>query len=597
MVTAAGWLRAGSRTLVPTLVLAGLLAIVVPGQASASPRLASAAGSGEGIAHFEWTAGPADTNGDAAFIDTGSTNGQPGDLLFVTPNPYRGATCPCLAIPPLPAIGVEYFRDIDQWAVVTENRSAMPSDESFNVLAEPQSGAGAFVLKATTASTHGDHTLINSPLTNGKPRAVIEVTPVVNPGGKSSVVFDRHPIGVRYYTTQHKWAVFNEDSAKMPAGASFNVLIGTLNSGGGTTAVVTATAADTVGRAVLFSNSQANGRPGSVSFATPDWNPGGKGGTTSKAQAVVGYDTPEQRWLVYGEDQSTAPPLGTSYNLLIYPSEQQPATSFEYTAGGSDTSGDAAFVNSRITNDEPGELLFVTPNPYRGATCPCLAVAPLPVIGVQYNRGLAQWAVVTENQSAMPADESFNVLAEPAAGSAVFVFKTAKSNTKGDRALINSGLLNDRPGAIIEVTAVINPGGKGAGVFNPHPVGVRYYPSRHQWAVFNEDGAPMPLGASFNLLVTASASGGGFSKVLTVTKTNTLGRLVLFSTIQSNNQPGSMTFVTPNWNPGGKGGTTFLGQTAVGYYPNDGLWGVFGEALAKAPPVGAAFNLLVYSAP
>jgi hypothetical protein len=61
-------------------------------------------------------------------------------------------------------------------------------------------------------------------MTNGDPDAIILVTPNLNPGGFGGVYND-HPIGVYYISTFTKRIIFNEDSAAMPVGAAFNVII------------------------------------------------------------------------------------------------------------------------------------------------------------------------------------------------------------------------------------------------------------------------------------------------------------------------------------------------------------------------------------
>ena len=543
--------------------------------------------------HFEWITPKADLNGDAAFIHTDFTNNKPGDLLFVTPNPYRGATCPCIAIAQLPPIGVRYDRGNGQWSVVTEDGSAMPSGESFNVLAEPRSGPAVFVQQATKKNSAGNHTFIDSSATNGKPDAVLEVTQLVNPGGNASSHYNAHPIGVRYYSSKHEWAVINEDGAPMRAGAAFNVLVGASASSGGITRTVIATAANTKGDGVQFSSPASNGRSGSMSFVTPVWNPDGKGGTKSVAQTGVAYDAQvSHRWDVI-DDLLSSVPLGSAYNVLIYPLAQHLVRNFESTAGSGSTTGDAAHLDSVLTNSEPSDVLFVTPNPYRGAKCPCIAVAPLPAIGVWYDRINDQWAVVTEDQSEMPSGESFNVLAEPVKGGAILVQTAQHSNTAGDHTFLNSPLTNGKPNAVLEVTQVANPGGTNKAVFNPHPIGVRYYPVQRRWAVFNEGGAAMTPGASFNILVGTSASGGGVTKVLTATKANEEHNAVFFSSSESNGHPHSVSFVTPVWNPGGKGGVRSVTQTGVGYDTPTTQWAMVGYQLTKVP-LGSAYNLLIY---
>ena len=54
------------------------------------------------------------------------------------------------------------------------------------------------------------------------------------------------------------------------------------------------------------------------------------------------------------------------------------------------------------------------------------------------------------------------------------------------------------PDAVILVTPNWNPGGQG-GLYHDHPIGVYYCLDR--WAIFNQDMAPMPLGAAFNVWI------------------------------------------------------------------------------------------------
>jgi len=541
------------------------------------------------VTHFEITVGAAETSGDSAIINTDATNGQRHDLLFVTPNPYRGETCPCLAVPPLPVIGVRYTGT--QWAVFDENKTAMPDGETFNVLAVPASARGAFTVSATKANTQGDHTFISSPLTNGKPAAIIQLTQNRSPDGKSTGAYNPHLVGVRYYRTQRKWAILNESGASMPRRAAFNVLVGTTATGGGTATVAKTTAASRVGAATLVSDPTANDDSSAVLFVTPDYNPHGKGGTTSLSPTAVSYDTPAERWAV-GDENHTPVPLHSAYDLLSYPAAQMPLTHFEISVTAAETGGDSAVIDDAATNGQPGDLLFVIPNPYRGETCPCLAVAPLPVIGVWYDG--TQWAVFDENQSAMPDDESFNVLAEPVAGAGVFVHTATKANTQGDHTLINSPATNGKPGAVLQVTQNWNPGGKPTGVYNPHLVGVRYYRAQRKWAIVNEDGAAIPSGAAFNVLVGGGASGGGTATVATATAASKTGAATLVSDPAANGDSGAVLFVTPDYNPGGKGGTTSLSPTSLIYDTPKKRWAVYDENLTPVP-LHSAYNLLIFA--
>jgi hypothetical protein len=567
---------------------------LVAGLAIITPVVTSAPASAQApVSHFVLTVGGAATSGDSAFLSTDATNGEPAELLFVTPSPYHGETCPCLAVAPLPVIGVRYNRAIREWAVFDENKTAMPADETFSVLAEPASGSSVFTLRASGANTSGNHVLINSRLTNGKPGAVLQVTQVLDPGGAGGGVYNPRLVGVRYYKPQHKWAIINENGGRMPRGAAFNVLVGSSASGGGSARVITTTAGSRVGNGTVFSNSVSNGNPNALLLDTPDWNPGGKGGTASTSQTAVEYDTTATKWGVVDQN-GTLVPLKSAYNVLIFRTTQAPVQHFAWTATSTYTSGDSSLIDDRATNGQPADLLFVEPDPYRGRTCPCLEVPPVPAIGVWYDGFTGEWAVFNENQADMSPGETYDVLAEPASGAAVFTLHATHADTAGDHVFISSRLSNDKPKAVVTVTQVWNPGGRLlGGVYNPNAVGVRYFKAQRKWAVVNEDGAKMPAGAAFNILIGSSASGGGSTRVITTTAASRIGRGTRFSDATANNRPGAFVFVTPDWNPGGKGGTRSTSQTDVDYDATLRRWVVVDES-ASPTPLHSAYNLLLF---
>ncbi|HUB07495.1 MAG TPA: hypothetical protein VMB50_10865, partial [Myxococcales bacterium] len=87
------------------------------------------------------------------------------------------------------------------------------------------SGAGsntsttAFKVTVPATAPGGDNIVIDNPMTNGNPNLLLFVTQNWEPNS----VYNPHPVGVYY--TGSDWAIFNEDSAMMPANASFNVLV------------------------------------------------------------------------------------------------------------------------------------------------------------------------------------------------------------------------------------------------------------------------------------------------------------------------------------------------------------------------------------
>lgn len=98
----------------------------------------------------------------------------------------------------------------------------MPVGATFNVIVAPDATATDVVHHATSANILRNWTVLDHPLLNGKPRAVMLVTPNFNPGGVYAGPQNR-AIGVWYDGS--RWAIFNQDSAALTPGTAFNVKI------------------------------------------------------------------------------------------------------------------------------------------------------------------------------------------------------------------------------------------------------------------------------------------------------------------------------------------------------------------------------------
>lgn len=68
-------------------------------------------------------------------------------------------------------------------------------------------------------------TLIDHPLTNGDPNAILIVTQNFNYDTITSAMNNPHPVGVQYLSTPSRWAIYNVDLVAMTDGAVFNVLV------------------------------------------------------------------------------------------------------------------------------------------------------------------------------------------------------------------------------------------------------------------------------------------------------------------------------------------------------------------------------------
>ena len=123
-------------------------------------------------------------------------------------------------------------------------------------------------------------------------------------------------------------------------------------------------------------------------------------------------------------------------------------------------------------------------------------------IGVWYEPERRRWAIFNQDMAAVPDGATFEVVVPPADEG--FVHRAEPADTSGNGTYIDDPLLNGKPDADVSVAQNWNPGG-GVGVYNGHPVGIRYDEDAGQWVVYNEDGAPMPEGAAFNVAVSGEA--------------------------------------------------------------------------------------------
>lgn len=306
--------RRRSRTCIVALVtvFAALgTAIATPTSAWAGPAKPDR---GSSAVHFVVTATSSNTSGDSVLINNPSTNGKPDAILFATPNWNADDSCGCVY--DNHAIGVWYDTLNSEWAVFNEDKTAMPDGAAFNILVVSKKSSTAFVTTAKASNISGDSTFISAKQANKHPTATLQVTQVWNPGGTGGV-YNPHSIGVWYDGSKNKWAVFDEDGSTMTSSASFDVLIGSAKSGGGSLALQTATSGNTSGDSTFIDNGFTNSNPDAVVFSTPNWDPGDVCGCIYDSDATgVWYDGD---WAVFNESTASMS-LDMEFNLLIFTS-------------------------------------------------------------------------------------------------------------------------------------------------------------------------------------------------------------------------------------------------------------------------------------
>src|SRR5215203_2722099 len=244
---------------------------------------------------FVHTTSVANISANWSYLDNPQLNGNPNKIIQVT----------ALVSNSRRQTGVWYDSSRAKWAVYNQDLSPMAAGSGFHVAVL----GGGFVHQARAGSIAGNYTVIDNPATNNNPSAMLFVTPVYNPNGASSGVYNNHSVGVFY--TGGKWAIFNQDLAAMPVGAGFNV-----NVLGAPQARVFTVGRDgfTGNLPVSFANS------GDVLLVTQNWNPNGAGGVYSNAVVQIGVEPDLREWIISANDGR--PTSGASFNVYKFSAGQ-----------------------------------------------------------------------------------------------------------------------------------------------------------------------------------------------------------------------------------------------------------------------------------
>ena len=425
------------------------------------------------------------TNSSYTTINNPLTDGNPNAIILVTPNYNPGNAGGTNANFPISEL---YNTILNNWQIFKQDGTDMPAGTAFNVFVLT-AGAGIFVHKATVKNTPINYTIIDNALTNGNFNAIIFVTQVFNPGGVG-VTEDEHPIGVYY--NGNNWEIVNQDAMAMPVGTAFNVLVLVPSSD---IFVHTATTGNSAIDFTKIDNALTNGHPNAIAFTTPNYNPGGVGGTYNIHNIGVTYNG--SQWRIFNQNGSSIP-VNAAFNVLV----PNPDTSvFVHTVTAANTyAGYTTIIDYPLTNGNPNAKILVTPNYGPGGVGGIYDDHP---IGVMYSSG--KWVIFNQDFVAMPLGAAFNVFVPTAGpGVAVFVHTATAGNSTLDGTFINNALTNSNPNAIIVVTPNYTPVGGCPCAGDSHPIGVVYNHYIRKWAIFNRDGTNMPVYAAFNVYVFAN---------------------------------------------------------------------------------------------
>ncbi len=210
------------------------------------------------------------------------------------------------------------------------------------------------------------------------------------------------------------------------------------------------------------------------------------------------YMGPDYGFNLYAP-QGVTFPSDAGWNVLYFP----PGTPnvLTVTAGANNRESNYVFIDHPLANGRPDAVILVQQLAALGT-----AAAPPRNVGVWYHTARQRWAIFHQNRAVpMEAGEQFDVLVQPALTGGTRTVVADASTLRG-----NAVRLPNLVGGRLVVTQNWAP----RSVYNDHPIGVRLNgplptnpyqaASAAEWEIFNEDGAAMPDGAAFNVVVDPS---------------------------------------------------------------------------------------------
>ena len=169
----------------------------------------------------------------------------------------------------------------------------------------------SFTHRATDENSRGDYTYISDPSMNGDPDAIVLVSPTSDQENLGTASYN-HNIGVWYEGGAEKWAIFNQNRAAVPAGATFEVVVPRASA----KFVHRARLVNIAGNYTYLDDRLTNGEPDAVLSVTQNWNPGGGRGVYNDHPVDTVYDAQVERWAIYNRDNVSIP-TGAAFNVAV----------------------------------------------------------------------------------------------------------------------------------------------------------------------------------------------------------------------------------------------------------------------------------------
>jgi hypothetical protein len=283
------------------LFVASLLLLSV-GLVSAQERLIADSSSVSSSSSFLHSSVPSSNINNWTVFNSPLTANNSNAIVFYTHNWNPDGNPGGTDVVPYP-LGVWY--NGSQWSLFNQDQSIpFVADTYFNIMAQGI-GGNVFTHTSTPGNISADATIIDHPLTNSNPNALLFVAP----NWTASPVYHTHSVGVFYDTDIQRWLIFNQDSSFMPGDIAFNVMVKTADD-------------------VSFNHTKAAGDNALSESYTPLDNPYLNGnpyaqvivtqvyGVRNDSEVGVWYDNGTELWYIYNEDL-TSIPSGVKFNIHV----------------------------------------------------------------------------------------------------------------------------------------------------------------------------------------------------------------------------------------------------------------------------------------
>ena len=426
--------------------------------------------------------------GNWTWISGASTNDRPGARVQITPRIQSvGSTANDHPL------GVWYDTNRGQWAIFQQDLGSLPEGQYFNVVVPPDTEAVNYVHTVDAGNIDGFRTVLDHPMLNGRPDAMVYVTQNFNPGGSGGVYNPEH-VGVVYSPTTERWSLYNESGADMPMGASFNVY-----SPQRERTVEQQSAAIHAFNYGVLGGPHASGDDGQRLVVTPNLTP--EDGSTSVASPTsigVFFSSLYDAWAIFNEDETTPWEIDSVHNVL---DPEVSARSWTHEATPLNSSGSSTRLQHPLLDGQPAAIFVVTQS-FNPADTSGVYNDAFPTVA--YDDFEARWRVSNDDGPAMPDGASFNVyVAGP--DDLAFQVSSTPENTSFNVLTLEHPRLDGRLDRTLLVQSNLT-GIGGNGAPNMHPLGVRYDPAIRRWQVVNLDGVAFAEGTTVNVVAVPEAA-------------------------------------------------------------------------------------------